>query len=230
MSVKHFVDYDNATAIVTAIGTKLKAINGAYVFKGSIAFASLPATPTEAMNGYVYNITNDFTTDARFIEGAGKKYSAGTNVAIADLSTYDAVSPAGSENPVSEGWYEFVGGKYVLSTDTTVDAGKTYYEKNVDVKFDVISTFVNVDALNGRIDDVEDMITTNVFDATQAYTAGDIVIHEDGLYRFKTGGHTAGDPWSASEVDAVDIISLITAAEPDSLTTAEENALIALLS
>lgn len=228
MSIKNFVDYDNATAIVTKIGQKLSAVNGAYVFKGSIAFASLPATPTEAMSGYVYNITNDFTTDARFVEGAGKKYSAGTNVAIADLSTYDAVSPVGSENPSTEGWYELDNGKYVLSDDTEVESGKTYYAKTVVVKFDVVSAFVNVDEINGRIDDVEDMITTNVFDETQAYSIGDIVIYEDGLYKFKTA-HTANDPWDSSEVDAVTIISLISSAEPDSLTTAQENALLALL-
>lgn len=38
------------------------------------------------------------------------------------------VEPVGSEDPSSEGWYELVSGEYVLSTDTTVDAGKTYYE------------------------------------------------------------------------------------------------------
>ena len=47
----------------------------------------------------------------------GKKYKAGTNVAVADLTTYSAVTPVGSENPSSEGWYELINGKYILSTD-----------------------------------------------------------------------------------------------------------------
>lgn len=48
---------------------------------------------------------------------------------------YDAVSysevdsPTG--NPSTKGYYELVDGKYVESEDTTVDAGKTYYEKVV---------------------------------------------------------------------------------------------------
>lgn len=42
---------------------------------------------------------------------------------------YTAVTPVGSENPVTEGWYEKSGDTYVLSADTTVDAGKTYYSK-----------------------------------------------------------------------------------------------------
>lgn len=42
---------------------------------------------------------------------------------------YDAVTPAGSENPSEEGWYEEDGaGGYVLTTDITVDPTKTYYE------------------------------------------------------------------------------------------------------
>lgn len=38
------------------------------------------------------------------------------------------VEPVGSEDPSSEGWYELVSGEYVVSTDVTVDASKTYYE------------------------------------------------------------------------------------------------------
>lgn len=48
---------------------------------------------------------------------------------------YDAVTPAGTENPSNEGWYERSGsaGSYVytLSTDTTVGSGKTYYAQTV---------------------------------------------------------------------------------------------------
>lgn len=45
--------------------------------------------------------------------------------------TYDEVTPVGDENPNKLGWYEIDGaGGYTLSSDTTVDAGKTYYAKN----------------------------------------------------------------------------------------------------
>ena len=47
--------------------------------------------------------------------------------------SYSAVSPVGTENPVTEGWYERSGsaGSYVytLTSDTAVDSQKTYYEK-----------------------------------------------------------------------------------------------------
>lgn len=57
-----------------------------YKPQGSIAFSALPATPSANTYGYVWNITNDFTTDSRFIEGAGKQYSAGTNVGVIENS------------------------------------------------------------------------------------------------------------------------------------------------
>ena len=47
--------------------------------------------------------------------------------------TYDAVSPVGTENPQEEGWYvedTLNPGQYVLTTDTEVQVGTTYYEKN----------------------------------------------------------------------------------------------------
>ena len=43
--------------------------------------------------------------------------------------SYSAVTPVGTENPATEGWYEKNGDVYVLSEDTTVDSEKTYYEK-----------------------------------------------------------------------------------------------------
>lgn len=44
--------------------------------------------------------------------------------------TYTAETPAGTENPSAEGWYEESGGVYTLSTDATVGSGKTYYTKS----------------------------------------------------------------------------------------------------
>lgn len=103
-------NYDgSSTQTITAADLGLADV---YKPQGSIAFASLPATPNESNYGYVWNITNDFTTDSRFIEGAGKKYSAGTNVgvieqdsayyydifgAFVDLSNYATIEALNSE-------------------------------------------------------------------------------------------------------------------------------------
>lgn len=65
------------SAISAAVGT---AIAGVYKVKGSVAFASLPSlTSEELKEGYVYNVTDAFTTTADFVEGAGVKYPAGSN-------------------------------------------------------------------------------------------------------------------------------------------------------
>lgn len=290
--MSNFVSYSNAQSLMAAIAAKFSALNGAYVIKGNSAFANIPATPTEDQAGFVYNITDDFTTDSRFVEGAGKDYSAGTNIVIVDNSSYAEVTPLGSEDPSDEGWYEIVSGKYVLSEDTSVDAGKTYYAKTVLVQYDVISTFVDVDGIEAAIaavaamiapafdatevyaegdlvtyedalykfntahaagawdaaevDDVtvEDLLAAEVtarssmdtailgdiaetFDATTAYDTGDIVIYQNGLYKFNAD-HAAG-AWVGTDADAVTVADLINAAEPDELTTAQVNALIALL-
>ena len=184
--MSNFVSYDNATTLMGAIALKLQALGGAYIIKGNSAFASIPATPTAAQNGFVYNITDDFTTDVRFVEGAGKAYPAGTNIVIVNLGTAEVPN----------------------------------------MKYDVLGTFVDVSALENAIQAAYDMIADE-FDATQAYSTGDIVVYQATLYKFNTD-HAIGD-WDSSEADEVTITSLIQAAEPDSLTTAQVNTLIGLL-
>lgn len=229
MSATNFVSYANATEIVGKIGTKLDALTGALVYRGTVTFSNLPSTLTKAMAGYTYNVSNEFTTDIRFVEGAGKKFPAGTDVAIADLSTYDEVTPVGSENPKTAGWYEYnsTTGRYFPTEDEVVDNEKTYYQYNEVLKFNVGAGFIDVDTINTRINNVRDMITENAFDTATAYSIGDIVSYEDGLYKFKSA-HVAG-AWDANEVDEIDVLSLVSSAEPDSLTTAQINALLALL-
>lgn len=71
----------------TEVDTKVSAaLTSAIVPKGTIAYASLP-TPAVANLGYMYNVSDEFTTDARFVEGAGKKYAAGANVYVVAVTT-----------------------------------------------------------------------------------------------------------------------------------------------
>lgn len=78
--------YQTASDVQTAINNQ---IGSAYKAKGSIAFASLP-TLGSSVEGFVYNITDSFTTTSDFVEGAGRTYPAGTNVVIINTtgSTY----------------------------------------------------------------------------------------------------------------------------------------------
>lgn len=226
----NFVSYENANTIMEGIANKFKTLGGAYTPRGSVAFANLPSTLTQAMTGYVYNLSDDFTTDTRFVEGAGKKYSEGTNVVVADTSTtaYNAVTPTGTENPSNEGWYEENSGAYAATADTTVDSGKTYYEAIVtpSFMFDVIGNFIDTDGIETAIKNVSGMISGD-FDSTAAYSIGDVVVQNGKLYKFNTE-HTAGN-FDTAEVDEKTVAELIGEAEPESLTTAQVNALLALL-
>lgn len=94
------------------------AISAVYKPAGSIAFASLP-TPSADNLGNVYNVTDEFTTDARFTEGTGVEYPAGTNVAIVQTSP----EPATYMFDVLSGFVDLSG---YLTTET---ASATYATK-----------------------------------------------------------------------------------------------------
>ena len=48
---------------------------------------------------------------------------------VNDLQYNQVLSPSQSDNPSEKGWYEYISGEYVPSTDTVVDLNKTYYYK-----------------------------------------------------------------------------------------------------
>ena len=62
-----------------------------FQYAGSTLFANLPAA-TVARVGFVYNVTDAFTTTSDFIEGAGHDYPAGTDVAI--VNNGDSTTPS----------------------------------------------------------------------------------------------------------------------------------------
>lgn len=98
-------DVYNKTEADEQIDNKVKAaVASVYKIKGSIAFASLPVEGMK--DGDVYNITDAFTSTNAFVEGAGKEYPAGTNVAYVEESgKWDCMA----------GTYDFSG--YLQKTD-----------------------------------------------------------------------------------------------------------------
>lgn len=81
-------------------------------------------------------------------------------------------------------------------------------------------------AIGTEIVEVQHMIAGN-FDTTTNFVTGDVVVYDDKLYRF-TADHNAG-AWIGSDAEEVQVVDLLTDVEPSALTTAEVNALIALL-
>lgn len=77
---KKVLGEDDVTSMISS------AISGVYTPKGTIAFASLP-TASAGNLGWVYNISDAFTTTDAFVEGAGHSYGAGTNVVCVDAGS-----------------------------------------------------------------------------------------------------------------------------------------------
>ena len=251
----NFVSYSNADSLMTAIGQKFAAMSGAYIFKGSVTFANLPSTLTEAMTGYVYNMSEEFTTDARFVEGAGKKYPAGTNVAVANVSStstadmkfdvigsfvdvdgiYAAIDDvAALIAPDFDETVPYIAGDFVNYNGDLYEFAEAH-AAGAWIGTDAISTTVGsrLKYIQNSISAIYGVIGTIVgdladeFSTATAYTTGDAVIYENALYKF-TADKAAG-AWDSTKVTATTVEDLINAAEPAELTTEQVNALIALL-
>ena len=101
-------NYDTSTEVDAKIAAK---ISSTYKAAGSVAFVALP-TLAAAIEGNVYNISDEFTTTEDFVEAAGTKYPAGTNIVcikvgeaykwdvlagFVDLSAYETADVAGAK-------------------------------------------------------------------------------------------------------------------------------------
>lgn len=102
------------------------ALSSVYKPAGSVTFASLP-TPGADNLGNVYNVTDEFTTDERFVEGAGQEYPAGTNVAVVETSN----EPATYKFDVMSGFVD-LSGYLTTETASTTYATKTELGNKVD--------------------------------------------------------------------------------------------------
>ena len=135
------------TAPFVAVGRIItKMVSGVLYYKAEVLFKVKFAEPSQDNNtkgesiefgtseieGTIATLANGkwstsqtFTTKANalaFIQGimaSGVEY------------TYTEVTPVGTENPKSEGWYIKNGSDYILALDTTVVADRVYYEVTV---------------------------------------------------------------------------------------------------
>lgn len=94
---KDYIDenYFNKTQTQSYVKTEINsATAGTYKYKGTKA--SITALPTSGnLTGDVWNITESFVTDdtdsRKFLEGAGHRYPAGTNVVFTNGITWDVL-------------------------------------------------------------------------------------------------------------------------------------------
>ena len=100
---------------------KINALPSAIVPKGSKAFAGLtPATDLAAANiGFMWNITDAFTTTADFAEGAGHNIPAGANVYVANVGTAETPD---YKYDIFQGMYDLSG--YALKSEMSITDGE----------------------------------------------------------------------------------------------------------
>ena len=143
----------NPQSVVEALLIDLnEKMKNARIYKvaGSKAFEDL-GNPSANTVGLVYSITDAFTTDSRFIDGAGDDFPAGTNI----VGIVDVDSTTGTETY----WWDTLSGfidlsGYLLKTDAAstdlskTDAASTYINQN---KIGAANGVAPLDA-NGELD------------------------------------------------------------------------------
>lgn len=83
-------DTDNAKHYKDRCEQIAASLEGGFIPMGTISFAQLP---TENIgNGWMYNISDAFTSDSRFEDGGGKNYAAGTNVYYTAQGKWDCMA------------------------------------------------------------------------------------------------------------------------------------------
>lgn len=111
----------NAETVEAALAellSKIQAVPTAIVPKGTKTFAQLsPSTDLVAANlGFMYNISDAFTTTADFAEGAGHSIPAGANVYVANVGT--AAEPV-YKYDIFAGMYDLSG--YALKSEMAIE-------------------------------------------------------------------------------------------------------------
>ena len=86
MANQKYLSYDGLVELVAKIHEKYAPIK-AFIYLGSVQnVAALPSV-AGVRNGGIYNVEEESTTTADFVEGAGKKLQAGENVVAVNTGT-----------------------------------------------------------------------------------------------------------------------------------------------
>lgn len=102
--VRENEDNDNSRYYYLLVRNIVDGLNSGFIPMGTISFSELEMA--EKATGFTYNISDDFVTDDTFAEGAGKSYTAGTNVYYRSDGLWDcfggAACPTANVDDVKE--------------------------------------------------------------------------------------------------------------------------------
>ena len=185
---------------------KINALPSAIVPKGSKAFAGLaPSTDLAAANvGFMWNITDAFTTTSDFAEGAGHSIPAGANVYVANVGT--AAEPS-YKYDIFQGMYDLSG--YALKSEMSVTPGEgaNADKTTIQLKSGLTATVLTAHQdITGKADKDTDAVTGNIaeFDAN-----GNPVDSGHALSEYKTKQTAVTDPSAGSDTDVDEFIATI---------------------
>lgn len=98
---------EKASNYCEVVKSVVDGLNSGFIPIGTIAFEELATA--EKATGFTYNISNDFVTDDTFREGAGKVYTAGTNVYYTIDNYWDCFGGSASSAATVEEVKEYLG-------------------------------------------------------------------------------------------------------------------------
>jgi hypothetical protein len=82
-------DIDNSYYYYNSVLKIVDGLNSGFIPMGDISFSELALI--EKATGFIYNVNEDFITDDTFVEGAGKHYTAGTNIYYRSDNLWDCL-------------------------------------------------------------------------------------------------------------------------------------------
>lgn len=100
-------DTNNSYYYYGLIKNIVVGLDTGFIPMGTISFSELASA--EKATGYVYNISDDFVTNESFREGAGKSYTAGTNVYYTANGQWDCFGGASSPTATVDEVKDYLG-------------------------------------------------------------------------------------------------------------------------
>ena len=189
---------------------KINALPSAIIPKGTRTFSQLaPATDLAAGNlGFMWNISDAFTTTSDFAEGAGHSIPAGANVYVANVGT--AAEPS-YKYDIFQGMYDLSG--YALKSEMSIaDVAGDATKKTITLKSGLSQdVLVAHQDISGKADKDTDAVTGNfaIFDANGNPVDGNCKPEDfQAAGSYKTTQTAVSDPTaSGTALEFIDTIS-----------------------
>lgn len=204
-----------ATTVEGALGELASAISSlpsAIVPKGTKTFAQLvPSTDLAAANvGFMWNISDAFTTTSDFAEGSGKSVPAGANVYVANVGT--AAEPS-YKYDIFQGMYDLSG--YALKSEMSVTPGeganadKTTIQLKSGTSATVLTTHQDISGKADKVTSANDGNFAGLDSNGNLVDSGSKASDFQAAGDYKTTQTAVTDPTAGSATDTLNFIATI---------------------